>query len=193
MSCITRTRPSLPDGALQGHSKEAAVKKYGADMVKLWRNSYDTPPPPAEEEAFLLQANDPKYADVPRELLPNGECLRDTLERCLPFWRSVVEPQLRARRTVLVTAHGHSIRALVKAIDKISDTEIARISMPNGIPLLYEVHLACPALLVELCCPSSIVVQKTVNIIAYSAHLPLLIHMPLTTATDNVNSCCCTV
>ena len=85
-----------------------------------------------------LPANDPRYGSLPRELLPNGECLRDTLDRCRPFWETCVVPELRAGRSVLISAHGHSIRALVKLLDDISDEDIERVSMPNGMPLLYE-------------------------------------------------------
>ena len=127
-------------GALQGTCKEEAVELYGREQVKLWRNSYTVPPPPLADDDPRHPANDPRYASVPRASLPNGECLRDTLERCLPFWREEVEPELHAGRTVLISAHGHSIRALVKALDRISDEDIARVSMPNGLPLLYE-HL----------------------------------------------------
>ena len=129
-------------GALQGSRKEDAVDRFGRELVKRWRNSYDCAPPPAAEDDRMHPANDQRYADVPREILPNGESLKDTLERCLPFWREHVEPELRDGRNVLISAHGHSIRALVKHLDDISDDEIERVSLPNGIPLLYELD-AC--------------------------------------------------
>jgi 2,3-bisphosphoglycerate-dependent phosphoglycerate mutase len=125
-------------GLLQGSSKEDAVQRFGRDQVKLWRNSYRVAPPPMAATDQGHPANDPAYAGLPRELLPNGESLHDTLERCLPFWSEHVEPELRAGRNVLISAHGHSIRALVKAIDDISDDDIERVSLPNGMPLLYE-------------------------------------------------------
>jgi len=125
-------------GSLEGTSKAMAVKRFGREQVKLWRNSYDVAPPPMAEDDPGLPANDPRYGSLPRELLPNGECLRDTLDRCRPFWESCVVPELRAGRSVLISAHGHSIRALVKLLDEISDEDIERVSMPNGMPLLYE-------------------------------------------------------
>jgi len=126
-------------GALEGTSKDAAVERYGQEQVKLWRNSYSSAPPPLTRSSPSHPCNDPRYDNVARDLLPDSECLRDTLDRCLPFWHERVAPELRAGRNVLISAHGHSIRALVKALDGLSDDEIARVSMPNGIPLLYTV------------------------------------------------------
>jgi len=126
-------------GALQGSSKEDAVDRFGREQVKRWRNSYDCAPPPAAEDDLQKNpANDLRYAEVPREILPNGESLKDTLERCLPFWCERVEPELRDGRNVLISAHGHSIRALMKFLDGISDDDIERVSLPNGMPLVYE-------------------------------------------------------
>ena len=108
-------------GALQGSGKEEAVALYGREQVKLWRNSYTVPPPALSDDDPRHPAHDPRYASVPRDALPNAECLRDTLERCLPFWQEEVEPLLLAGRNVLISAHGHSIRALVKALDGLDE------------------------------------------------------------------------
>ena len=125
-------------GALQGQSKLECIDSYGMEQVRLWRNAFDVPPPlvPTSSEAF--PGNDPKYEHVPPEHLPRGECLKDTLARCHPFWIEHVMPELRAGRNVLIAAHGHSIRALVKHLDSISDEDISQFSVPNGIPLLYH-------------------------------------------------------
>jgi len=125
-------------GALQGRSKHDCIEEYGVAQVRVWRNSFDTPPPLVSEHSPAFPGNDPAYADVPAELLPTGECLRGTLERCLPFWREHVEPELAAGRNVLISAHGHSIRALVKHLDGISDENILSLSIPNGIPLVFS-------------------------------------------------------
>lgn len=128
-------------GALQGLSKDAAVQQYGREQVKAWRNSYTAVPPPMPRSDPGHPANDPLYASVPPASLPDAECLKDTLERCTPFWTERVEPCLRAGRNVLISAHGHSIRALVKHLDGVTDDDIARVSMPNGIPLLYRLRV----------------------------------------------------
>ena len=101
----------------------------------LWRRSYDTPPPPLPDDDEFSQVGDPRYADLPPELLPRTECLKDVLERMLPYWYDAIVPDLQAGRTVLVTAHGNSLRALVKHLDGISDDEIAGLNIPTGIPL----------------------------------------------------------
>ena len=123
---------------MQGRSKRECIDEYGVDRVRCWRNSFDVPPPHVSEHAPAYPGNDPRYAGVPRPLLPRGECLRDTLERVLPFWSEHVVPELSAGRSCLVAAHGHSIRALVKHLDGISDADIAALSIPNGIPLVYD-------------------------------------------------------
>ncbi len=124
-------------GALQGLDKAATREKYGEEQFMLWRRSFDTPPPPIEEGNEFSQAGDPRYADLGEEL-PRTECLKDVIERMLPYWDSDIVPDLRDGKTVLVAAHGNSLRALVKHLDGISDDEIVGLNIPTGIPLLYE-------------------------------------------------------
>ena len=104
----------------------------------IWRRSYDVPPPPIADDDPLSQAGDPRYAMLPPELMPRTECLRDVVARMLPYWYDAIVPDLAAGRTVLVVAHGNSLRALVKHLDGISDAAIAELNIPTGIPLLYE-------------------------------------------------------
>jgi 2,3-bisphosphoglycerate-dependent phosphoglycerate mutase len=124
-------------GSLQGLNKTQTVEKHGADQVKVWRRSYDIPPPP-------LPASDPghprfdrRYAGVPAAELPAAESLKDTLARVLPFWNARIAPELLAGRNVLVAAHGNSLRALVKMLDQMSDADIVELNIPTGVPLLY--------------------------------------------------------
>ncbi len=125
-------------GALQGKNKRQTREQYGEDQFMLWRRSYDTPPPPLEGEALEAEARDARYAAIPPELRPRSECLRDVVERMLPYWYDGIVPDLRDRRLVLVAAHGNSLRALVKHLDGISDREIVGLNIPTGVPLLYE-------------------------------------------------------
>lgn len=125
-------------GQLQGVSKAAAVEKWGREAVLSWRNSFSGTPPPLPASDPGHPSYDPLYADLPREALPDSECLRDTLERALPFWEECVVPELQAGRNVLISAHAHSIRSLVKALDGIADDDISRVSIPNALPLLFE-------------------------------------------------------
>ena len=104
----------------------------------LWRRSYDTPPPALEDGTEFSQSEDPRYASIPPELRPRTECLKDVLVRLLPYWESDIKEDLKAGKTVLVTAHGNSLRALVKHLDGISDEDIAGLNIPTGIPLVYE-------------------------------------------------------
>ncbi len=124
-------------GALQGLDKAETREKYGEEQFMLWRRSFDTPPPPIEDGAEWSQAGDPRYADL-GEQLPRTECLKDVIARMLPYWDSDIVPDLRAGRTVLVAAHGNSLRALVKHLDGISDDDIVGLNIPTGIPLHYE-------------------------------------------------------
>ncbi len=124
-------------GALQGLDKAATREKYGDEQFMLWRRSFDTPPPPIEDGNEFSQAADPRYAGLGEEL-PRTECLQDVIARMLPYWDSDVVPHLREGRTVLVAAHGNSLRALVKHLDGISDEDIVGLNIPTGIPLLYE-------------------------------------------------------
>jgi 2,3-bisphosphoglycerate-dependent phosphoglycerate mutase len=123
-------------GALQGKNKKQTLAKYGEEQFLLWRRSYDIPPPPIDDDAEFSQAGDPRYADLGSDL-PASECLKDVVARMLPYWDSDVVPDLRAGNVVLVAAHGNSLRALVKHLDGISDTDIAGLNIPTGIPLVY--------------------------------------------------------
>jgi 2,3-bisphosphoglycerate-dependent phosphoglycerate mutase len=126
-------------GALQGKSKAQTREEFGDEQFMLWRRSYDVPPPPLADDDPLSQAGDPRYAQLPGELLPRTECLKDVLGRMLPYWYDAIVPDLAAGRTVLVVAHGNSLRALVKHLDGIGDGEISELNIPTGIPLVYEI------------------------------------------------------
>jgi len=126
-------------GALQGKDKKQTLDTYGEDQFKLWRRSYDVPPPPIDDADPYSQSQDPRYADLGNEM-PRSECLKDVVHRMLPYWKSGIVPDLRAGNTVLVTAHGNSLRALVKELDGISDADIAELNIPTGIPLLYRLN-----------------------------------------------------
>ena len=126
-------------GALQGKDKAATLAAYGEEQFMLWRRSYDTPPPPIDPEDPWAQTHDPRYAALPPEARPATECLADVVTRLIPYWEDVIVAEhLRAGRTVLVTAHGNSLRALVKHLDGISDEDIAALNIPTGIPLVYR-------------------------------------------------------
>jgi 2,3-bisphosphoglycerate-dependent phosphoglycerate mutase len=124
-------------GALQGKNKKQTLEQFGEEQFMLWRRSYDTPPPPLADDDEWSQAGDPRYADLPPELMPRTECLQDVVRRMLPYWYDAIVPDLRTGRTVAVVAHGNSLRALVKHLDGISDDAIAGLNIPTGIPLLY--------------------------------------------------------
>ena len=125
-------------GALQGKNKKQTLEQYGEEQFMLWRRSYDTPPPPIPDGDEFSQAGDPRYATLPPELMPRSECLKDVVTRMLPYWYDAIVPDLRTGATVLVAAHGNSLRALVKHLDGISDEAIAKLNIPTGIPLHYE-------------------------------------------------------
>jgi 2,3-bisphosphoglycerate-dependent phosphoglycerate mutase len=126
-------------GALQGKDKAATRREFGDEQFVLWRRSYDVPPPPIADDDPLSQAGDSRYAGLPPELRPRTECLKDVVARMLPYWYDAVVPDLAGPgRTVLVVAHGNSLRALVKHLDGISDAAIAELNIPTGIPLVYE-------------------------------------------------------
>ncbi|MGZ4631850.1 MAG: phosphoglyceromutase [Actinomycetes bacterium] len=129
-------------GALQGKDKKQTLAAYGEEQFMLWRRSYDVPPPPIDDDDEFSQAGDARYADLPDELLPRSECLKDVVGRMLPYWYDAIVPDLRTGATVLVTAHGNSLRALVKHLDGISDADIAGLNIPTGIPLLYRLDAA---------------------------------------------------
>ncbi len=125
-------------GALQGLDKAQTVEKHGAAQVKIWRRSYDIPPPPLPLDDPGHPRFDPRYATVDPALLPAAESLKDTLARVLPVWETRLIPELRAGKTVLVVAHGNSLRALVKMLDGMSESDIVEFNMPTGVPLLYD-------------------------------------------------------
>ena len=125
-------------GALQGKDKAQTRKEFGDEQFMLWRRSYDVPPPPIADDDPLSQSGDPRYAGLPPELLPRSECLKDVVGRMLPYWYDVIVGDLAAGKTVLVAAHGNSLRALVKHLDGISDAAIAALNIPTGVPLVYE-------------------------------------------------------
>ena len=125
-------------GALQGLDKAETLEKYGPEQFQLWRRSFDVPPPPLPDDAEWSQVGDPRYADLTDDELPRTECLKDVIARMLPYWETDIIPDLAAGRVVLVTAHGNSLRALVKHLDGISDEDIAELNIPTGIPLVYE-------------------------------------------------------
>jgi 2,3-bisphosphoglycerate-dependent phosphoglycerate mutase len=125
-------------GALQGKDKAQTREEFGDEQFMIWRRSYDVPPPPIPDDDPLSQAGDPRYATLPPEIMPRTECLRDVVARMLPYWYDFIVGDLAAGKTVLVVAHGNSLRALVKHLDGISDAAIAELNIPTGIPLLYE-------------------------------------------------------
>ena len=125
-------------GALQGKDKKQTLEAYGEEQFMLWRRSYDVPPPPIERGSEFDQFDDPRYALLPPEVKPQAECLKDVLVRALPYWYDEIVPDLRAGRTVLVAAHGNSLRAIVKHLDQVSDASIAKLNIPTGIPLRYD-------------------------------------------------------
>jgi 2,3-bisphosphoglycerate-dependent phosphoglycerate mutase len=125
-------------GALQGLNKGETAAKYGDEQVLIWRRSYDTPPNPLEPKDPRTSYNDPRYAGIPREQIPLTECLKDTVARVLPAWKESIAPDIRAGRQILISAHGNSLRALIKYLDNISDDDIVGLNIPNGQPLVYE-------------------------------------------------------
>jgi len=124
-------------GALQGKDKAQTLAEYGEEQFMLWRRSFDTPPPVIDPNNEFAQTNDPRYSDLGKDL-PGTECLADVVVRMLPYWESNIVPDLKAGNTVMVAAHGNSLRALVKHLDGISDDDIAGLNIPTGIPLVYE-------------------------------------------------------
>lgn len=125
-------------GALQGLDKAETLEKYGPEQFQLWRRSFDVPPPPLPDDAEWSQVGDPRYANLSDDEMPRTECLKDVIARMLPYWEEGIVPDLAAGKVVLVTAHGNSLRALVKHLDGISDDDIAELNIPTGIPLVYE-------------------------------------------------------
>ena len=126
-------------GALQGKDKAQTLAQYGEEQFALWRRSFDVPPPAIDDGSEFAQDADPRYSDLGADL-PRTECLKDVVTRMLPYWHDAIVPDLKKGQTVLVTAHGNSLRALVKHLDGISDEDIAGLNIPTGIPLLYSLN-----------------------------------------------------
>lgn len=129
-------------GALQGLNKSETTAEHGEAQVKIWRRSYDIPPPPLAREDDRHPSHDARYRGLAPAELPATESLKDTVARFLPFWHGTVAPAIRSGRRVLITAHGNSLRALVKHLDRISDADIVELNIPTGIPLVYELNAA---------------------------------------------------
>jgi len=125
-------------GALQGLDKGETAAKYGDAQVLVWRRSYDTPPPSLDANDDRASFNDPRYAGLSKEQIPLTECLKDTVARVMPVWDGEIAPAIRAGKQILISAHGNSLRALIKMLDNISDSEIVGLNIPNGQPLVYE-------------------------------------------------------
>ncbi|MFP4153621.1 MAG: 2,3-diphosphoglycerate-dependent phosphoglycerate mutase [Alkalispirochaeta sp.] len=125
-------------GALQGLNKAETAEQHGDEQVKVWRRSYDTPPPELEPSDERFPGNDPRYAGLSEKELPKTECLKDTVERFLPLWHDTIAPTIKTGKRVIIAAHGNSLRALVKYLDKISDEDIVGLNIPTGVPLVYE-------------------------------------------------------
>ena len=125
-------------GALQGLDKAETAAKHGAEQVKIWRRSYDIPPPPLPDDDDRLPRHDSRYAGVASADLPKSESLQDTVARFLPYWESAIAPDIKAGKKVLICAHGNSLRALVKHLDNVSEADIVNLNIPTGIPLVYE-------------------------------------------------------
>lgn len=125
-------------GSLQGLNKAETAARYGDDQVLIWRRSYDIPPEPLEENDSRFDFGDPRYALLPKSAFPRTECLRDTVARVVPYWETVIAPQILAGRRVLIAAHGNSLRALIKYLDGIGETEIVGLNIPTAQPLVYE-------------------------------------------------------
>jgi 2,3-bisphosphoglycerate-dependent phosphoglycerate mutase len=127
-------------GALQGLNKIEMASKYGEEQVLLWRRSYDIKPPALEEFDKRYPGKDPKYLNLEKKDIPLTESLKDTMERLLPYWHSVIIPEIKGGKRVLITAHGNSLRSLIKHLDNVSDKDIIELNIPTGIPLVYELN-----------------------------------------------------
>ena len=125
-------------GALQGLFKSKTAEEKGEDQVFIWRRSFDIPPPPLEKSDERYPGNDPKYKDLNPEDIPTTECLKDTIERVMPYWNSEIIPAIKSGKNILIAAHGNSLRAIVKHLDNISDEKIPHLNIPTGFPLVYE-------------------------------------------------------
>jgi 2,3-bisphosphoglycerate-dependent phosphoglycerate mutase len=128
-------------GALQGLNKAETAARFGDKQVLVWRRSYDTPPPPLEADDPRVSTNDPRYAALDPSTIPRTECLKDTVARVMPVWNESIVPAIRAGKRILISAHGNSLRALIKSLDGISDEDIVGLNVPNGQPLVYELDV----------------------------------------------------
>ena len=125
-------------GALQGLDKAETAAKYGDEKVLIWRRAYDIAPPPLEKTDEMFPGNDPRYKEVPQKDLPRTECLKDVVDRMLPYWEQTMAPAVRSGKRVIIAAHGNSLRALVKYLDQVPDEQIVGLNIPTGVPLVYE-------------------------------------------------------
>ena len=127
-------------GALQGLNKAETAAKHGEAQVKIWRRSYDIPPPPLDENDPAFPSNDRRYSHIPEDEVPLTESLKDTVARFVPYWESTIAPEIKTGRKVLIAAHGNSLRALVKYLDNVSDQDIVELNIPTGVPLVYNLN-----------------------------------------------------
>jgi 2,3-bisphosphoglycerate-dependent phosphoglycerate mutase len=127
-------------GGLQGLNKAETAAKHGEDQVKIWRRSYDVPPPPLSELDPTHASHDRRYASIPPDEIPSSESLKDTVSRFIPYWETTIAPEIKAGKHVLIAAHGNSLRALVKYLDNISDEDIVSLNIPTGVPLVYKLN-----------------------------------------------------
>ena len=125
-------------GALQGLNKAEIAQKFGEAQVKVWRRAYDTPPPPMQDDDPRLEIGNPRYSDILRNDFPHTECLKDTVERFLPYWHETIAPMVKSGKQVIIVAHGNSLRALIKHLDNVSDADIVELNIPTAQPLIYE-------------------------------------------------------
>lgn len=125
-------------GGLTGMNKAETAKKYGDDQVLVWRRSYDIPPPPLDKSSEYYPGNHPRYAGLSDAELPTTECLKDTVERVVPYWENTIAPELKAGKKLIIAAHGNSLRALVKYLDDMTEDAILKLNIPTGVPLVYE-------------------------------------------------------
>jgi len=132
-------------GALQGLNKAETAAKFGDEQVKIWRRSYDTPPPPLQDGDPRLEMSDPRYADLDPQSFPRTECLKDTVARVLPYWHETIAPSVQSGKRIVIAAHGNSLRALVKYLDDVSDADIVELNIPTGQPLVYELNSSLKA------------------------------------------------
>lgn len=125
-------------GALQGLNKSETAAKFGEEQVHIWRRSYNIPPPPLDHNDERFPGNDPQYKNLKEEEIPLTECLKDTVERFLPYWHQTIAPEIKSARKIIIAAHGNSLRALVKYLDKVPEVAIVNLNIPTGMPLVYE-------------------------------------------------------